>query len=68
MKALTLLVIGEVSVEGKLPFFWCWGGRGMGVEGEEAYLYFVRDIRDPRAKVGNVGLEMLDLEAGRVVF
>ena len=33
----------------------------MGVEGNEAYPYFFREIRDPRAKGGNVGLEMLDL-------
>ena len=33
----------------------------MGVEGEEAYPYFVCEIRDPRAKGGNVGLEMLDI-------
>ena len=39
----------------------------MGVEGEEAYPYFVCEIRDPRAKGGNVGLEMLDIAAGWVV-
>ena len=40
----------------------------MGVEGEEAYPYFVREIRNPRAKGGNDGLEMLNLGAAWVVF
>ena len=39
----------------------------MGVKGEEAYPYFVSKIRNPRAKGGNVGLDILDLGSAWVV-
>ena len=35
----------------------------MRVEGGVAYPYFIREICDPRAKGGNVVLEVLDLGA-----
>ena len=40
----------------------------MGVKGKEAYPYFVGKIRDSGSKVGNVGLEMLDLGSAWVVI
>ena len=39
----------------------------MRVEGEETYPYFICEICSPRAKGGNVGLEMLDIGVAWVV-
>ena len=40
----------------------------MGVEVKEAYPYFVREIRNSRAKGENFGLEVLNLDADWFVF
>ena len=62
MEALPLLVLGEVSVDGELPFFFCSGEGGVWESrGKEAYPYLVCEICEPGPKGRNVGLEMLDL-------
>ena len=40
----------------------------MGVEGKVSYPYFISKFRDPRAKGGNVFLDMLDLGAAWVII